>query len=844
MREHGITPLLGPALVAYLVADLAALEGGLDLVGKLIAGLAVALSLSLLWAARHRERSGATRVGYLGFGAGLSLVPATGGGDALSLTADITGIAGHCLCAAMALDLAIDVPDRVPWLVRRQVRPWPQVLIALSGVASLVGVLSPAPLLAAGIVLPATVDHSARYGLLAAIGAALWLRHRRPAMGSDPGALAANTWGLLGLWPAALASLVIAVADAGSGALSALGTPAHGVVRFSACLVALSLTFSHLRLVDPSERVRVGAATRAGLSALLCGALVFGATQWLWGRLPPAGRVPAYWVLPALLLGQLLWRIFRPLSHRLLAPAHGALLDAMAEATVQLGRDRHFEDFARTVLSALRGASGDPYAQPRLYTFDPPRNATIDAAAQVQVGSAEISPVLLSHIRQAPGEIVLRAPLQAQEVRQPALRPIVEVLRELDALCVVPLVDDGELEGVMVVPSGDRHATLALEELQALRAFSAVVAAHLASLGAEARAQARAGQALLQAERAAERIEQLQEDVARLQADARVLRAGRAADRVRVVPVAYGPAMRKLLGRLEALASTDAPVLLVAEGGTPVEALAYQVHTRSGRGQEAFVVGDCGALRPEEAAETLFGGAGAGQPGLLRLAAEGTLVLLDVPALPTDVQAQLAESLASRRACGGGAADSYEVTARVVATARVQVSGLIGGGHFDAELAARLSPSELRVPPLRERPEDMASLLLIALDRAARIMGRDPVGIDPQAQRLLLAHDWPGNQRELQSVVDRAVARCQGERVMPADLPPLHGRTPGAPQQDEAAEGTLEAVERAALRRALQQAGGNKSEAARLLGLKRTTFLDKLRRHRLEEGGRASTPAN
>jgi DNA-binding NtrC family response regulator len=135
------------------------------------------------------------------------------------------------------------------------------------------------------------------------------------------------------------------------------------------------------------------------------------------------------------------------------------------------------------------------------------------------------------------------------------------------------------------------------------------------------------------------------------------------------------------------------------------------------------------------------------------------------------------------------------------------------------------------VPPLRARREDIPSLSLLALDRACRVLGREVMGMDQRALEILLAHDWPGNLRELQHVVGLAVARAEGPQVRPSDIPPLAA---SAPTGDPMA-GTYDALEKQILLHALDRAGGNKSKAARLLGLKRTTFLDKLRRHDLDE---------
>ncbi|NOY93355.1 MAG: hypothetical protein GXP55_19390, partial [Deltaproteobacteria bacterium] len=156
---------------------------------------------------------------------------------------------------------------------------------------------------------------------------------------------------------------------------------------------------------------------------------------------------------------------------------------------------------------------------------------------------------------------------------------------------------------------------------------------------------------------------------------------------------------------------------------------------------------------------------------------------------------------------------------------------LVREGRFDPELAARLSALCLEVPPLRARRDDIPSLALLAIDRACRLLGRPAVGIDDAALERLLRYDWSGNLREFSHVIDRAVGQAAGPKIECADLPPL----PQARPEADPLSGSFADVERRLLSAALTHAGGNKSEAARNLGLKRTTFLDKLRRLGLDD---------
>jgi DNA-binding NtrC family response regulator len=153
-------------------------------------------------------------------------------------------------------------------------------------------------------------------------------------------------------------------------------------------------------------------------------------------------------------------------------------------------------------------------------------------------------------------------------------------------------------------------------------------------------------------------------------------------------------------------------------------------------------------------------------------------------------------------------------------------------GALDSDLASCFSGLGLVIPPLRERREDVPSLALLAMDRACRVLAREPIGIEQQAMGALVDHDWPGDVAELELVIELAVAEASAKTIALSDLPPLAWP---ASDDNESLSGTYIEVERRLLERALLRSGGNKSEAARMLGLKRTTFLDKLRRHGLEQ---------
>jgi DNA-binding NtrC family response regulator len=282
--------------------------------------------------------------------------------------------------------------------------------------------------------------------------------------------------------------------------------------------------------------------------------------------------------------------------------------------------------------------------------------------------------------------------------------------------------------------------------------------------------------------------------------------------------------MRALLDRVDDLAASTTPVLFVAERGLPLAPLAHLLHHAGGRGPRPFVVAECATARSEQSLHALLGNGERESLGWLRLAGDGTLLLCDLPALSLDAQRALDAAMAERGP-------------RIVASCLRDPDALVEDGAILPELRARFRAC-LRVPPLRERSDDLPSLCLVALDHSARVLGRPVCGIEPDAQARLLGYAWPGNLAELHALIERAVARCEGPRITLADLSAVGLGAPIA-KDGHPLDDTLERVERRVLKRALERTSGNRSEAARLLGLKRTTFLDKLRRHGLEQAQRS-----
>jgi DNA-binding NtrC family response regulator len=658
--------------------------------------------------------------------------------------------------------------------------------------------------------------------LALALCAALALRLSRGRVTGSPEALASNAWAVLGLSPAC----ALALAAVAGGALP---VPAWGV-QVAAGPAAVLLAWGHARMLEPTLRLRAGAATRDGVALALT--LVLCSTAAAFAPWPADRLARAALLAFGLLLAAALYRALRGLSQRLLAPAAGRLLAAVTQAERDLTRVSSLTEVAGALLAAARSAAGAS-TDPLLWLSEPKRQFRVDAAGQPHEQASTLPPALERALRERPGELLMRASLEAQIVRSPQLRPLIDALCSLDLICVLPLVQQGDLEGALCLPRGRRTSALSLEELDALSRLSRYAAGFLGVLGAEARAQARASQAFLAAERGAAERKRAFSELEHARAEATALRAlgQNASD---TAAIAYDPKTRTLLERLSAVADAEVPVWLVAERGVPVIEYARVLHARGRRALASFLVCPCAQLRAERAFADLTGDAS--RPGLLALAAGGTLLLQDFAALPEDAQRTLA-SVLRQGVLVTPEGERRPVSARIVVSSRGKPSpqGELAG--VIPELRACF-PLVLQVPALRERPQDLPSLILLALDRATRTLGRSPLGLEPAAQTRLLRHDWPGNLDELLSVIESAVARSQGSRVLLRDVLPLGA----AASAEHPLDGSLEAVERRVLRRALERSAGNKSEAARILGLKRTTLIDKLRRHGLDESGRSLPP--
>lgn len=296
--------------------------------------------------------------------------------------------------------------------------------------------------------------------------------------------------------------------------------------------------------------------------------------------------------------------------------------------------------------------------------------------------------------------------------------------------------------------------------------------------------------------------------------------------------VGSSPALAEALERIRRAAATDVTVLLTGESGTGKELFARAVHALSARSRGPFVAVNVAAL-PEGLVENeLFGhergaytGATERRAGRFELADGGTLFLDEIGELPPAVQTKLLRVVEERRFLRVGGTVALTSDVRLVAATNRDLSGLVKSGRFREDLYYRLEVFPVKLPPLRSRREDIPALAADFARAAAREAKRGAVELSPAAVERLLTHDWPGNVRELRNVVERAVILSKGPFVRPADV------VVGVPGETEvphpSLDGTLEetverwsrAGEAARIRRALADAGGDRSRAAEELGV-------------------------
>jgi DNA-binding NtrC family response regulator len=294
--------------------------------------------------------------------------------------------------------------------------------------------------------------------------------------------------------------------------------------------------------------------------------------------------------------------------------------------------------------------------------------------------------------------------------------------------------------------------------------------------------------------------------------------------------------MQDVLRIVERVAPTDSTVLVLGESGTGKELVARAIHERSSRAERPFVPLHCGALPREVFESELFGhekGAFTGavnvKPGLIELADGGTLFLDEIGEIEPDVQVKLLRVLETGTFFRVGGTRPRRVDVRVVAATNRDLAEAMRSGEFRQDLFYRINTITVSLPPLRERPEDIALLARYFVETNVTY-GAKRLG--DRALATLEGYAWPGNVRELLHAIERAVILAKGDEIEPGDLPPEVAGTAAVPASATAA--SLEAVERLHIVNTLRQVGGHRGKAAALLEIDPKTLYRKILAYRIE----------
>lgn len=314
--------------------------------------------------------------------------------------------------------------------------------------------------------------------------------------------------------------------------------------------------------------------------------------------------------------------------------------------------------------------------------------------------------------------------------------------------------------------------------------------------------------------------------------------------------VGQGPAIKKVLAMVQKVAPSKATVLLTGESGTGKELFARAIHHLSPRRDQAFIAINCAAIPDTLLESELFGhekgaftGAVAQKQGKFELADGGTIFLDEVGELSQGVQAKLLRVLQDSSFERVGGTKLVRVDARVISSTNANLQQVMEEKKFREDLFYRLNVFPVHIPPLRERPEDIGLITQFFLSRLAPELGKSSVKISEEALKLLESYSWPGNVRELENVLERAAILCSNDSIQAQDLEidlqrkPL--ASPSAPPKEQtlhaATAEAAERIERTLILTTLDKTKGNKSKAARILGVSYMTLLTKIKKYGLKK---------
>ena len=444
-----------------------------------------------------------------------------------------------------------------------------------------------------------------------------------------------------------------------------------------------------------------------------------------------------------------------------LRPMRGAWVDACHKARERLLHEEP-EEAIRLLLLEMRAPLGGISQTPELWTFAPTRVTTIDLAGYLHEEDATMPIDVVRTAGEEPEATLRVEVLDALQVRRPDLRPLAAWMEARNALTATVVTRGGEPEGLLVLPCGPRWEFLSLEEARAIKRLADSLAAVCHARGAQRRALERELSVQTRAEKAEDEVEQLRHALA-VNVGRHALAAQRLA-RPATVGV-YAAASRLALEAIERRAEVSAPICIVAPSGVDPVPYVARAHLHGPRSKQPLVLVDATQAREHDLARW-----NDREASPLALADGGTLVLLDGPSLPLDIQRVVARALAEKRP-PWERAEPLDVA--LVLTTVLEAAALVDAGRLDPALATRLGGAledPVRLPRLRDRAEDLRAIVTDRLAREGMRVRGAPVGIETAAFACLVDYAFPGEDAELAALAQRLVAICEGDVVRAADV--------------------------------------------------------------------------
>ena len=306
--------------------------------------------------------------------------------------------------------------------------------------------------------------------------------------------------------------------------------------------------------------------------------------------------------------------------------------------------------------------------------------------------------------------------------------------------------------------------------------------------------------------------------------------------------IGNSPAMLRVLETVRRVAPADLPVLILGESGTGKELVANAIHRNSRRADSRFVTINCAGLSESLLEDELFGhvkgaytGATTDRPGRFEHADGGTMFLDEVGDMPLSMQAQLLRVLENGEVVRVGSNEPIRVNVRIVSATNSDLAERVEKHEFREDLYFRIKGATIALPPLRERPEDIPLLIDHFVRQANEAHGTGVKGLDPDARRVLLSYPWPGNVRQLRNVIENMVVMAPGDKLTVEDLPGEIHRPPGREDGEvsQLAGMSLEEAEKELIRSTLKMVGGNREQAAKMLGIGERTLYRKIKEYDL-----------